>query len=86
MEIQSHNQKPVLIRRREVEARTGLARSTIYGRLTLDPRRPEQYDPTFPKPIKLGRRHAAWVAAEIDAWIASQIAKRDAAGVSDAEG
>lgn len=37
-------------------------------------------DPTFPKPIKDGdsRQAAAYyVVAEVEAWLASQIAKRD---------
>lgn len=34
---------------------------------------------TFPAPVKIGARASAWVGAEVDAWIAGRIAKRDAA-------
>jgi len=33
----------------------------------------------FPAPVKIGPRASAWVGAEVDAWIAERIAKRDAA-------
>lgn len=26
-------------------------------------------DPTFPKPVKLGPRHTAWVEAAVDEWL-----------------
>jgi prophage regulatory protein len=60
---------PVLIRRDEVIARTGLARSTLYAYMHAG---------TFPRSLKLGAHSAAWVAAEVDAWIASRIALRPA--------
>lgn len=70
----------VILRRKQVEARTGLSRSTIYAKLTMNPKRPGDYDPTFPKPISLGSCNArnsavGWIEAEIDAWIAAQIKK-----------
>lgn len=49
-----------ILRRREVEARTGLSLSSIYKKLA---------DHTFPKPIKLGGRSVGWLETEIDAWI-----------------
>ena len=64
-----------ILRRRQVEARTGLSRSTIYARLTHNPERPGDYDPTFPAPIKIGAKAIGWVEAEVDAWLAAQIAK-----------
>lgn len=69
--------KPLeIIRRRQVEARTGLSRSTIYARITPNPKRPSHYDPTFPKPVAIGSRSVGWIASEVDAWIAAQAAKR----------
>lgn len=56
---------PALIRRKLVEARTGLARSTIYERLKSG---------DFPKPVALGSRSVGWVESEIDEWIAARIA------------
>lgn len=70
------NQAPKLIRRAEVQARTGLSVSSIYGRLGSG--RPRDFDPTFPRPVPLGKRSVAWLASEVDAWIAEQIARRDA--------
>lgn len=32
----------------------------------------------FPKPVKIGARAAAWLESEVDAWIAEQVARRDA--------
>ena len=34
-------------------------------------------DGKFPKPVKIGARAAGFVAAEVDAWIAERIRKRD---------
>jgi len=52
-----------LIRRPEVEKRTGLSRSTIYDWL----KRGE-----FPLPVKLGKRLVAWREGDITAWIESR--------------
>ena len=60
----------VILRRKEVEARTGLSRSTIYKRIA---------DGTFPAPIPLGAKSVGWVAQEIDDFLAHCIAQRDSA-------
>lgn len=54
---------PVLLRRPEVSARTGLSRTTIY-RLVREGR--------FPAPRQLGPRSVAWLEAELTAWVASR--------------
>jgi prophage regulatory protein len=60
-----------ILRRKQVEARTGLSRSTIYLRVS---------DGTFPKPVSLGARAVGWVESEISDWLASRIeASRHAA-------
>lgn len=64
-----------ILRRKEVEARTGLSRSSIYARLSPNPKRPSDYDPTFPRPVNLGARAVGWIEAEIDAWLTLQIEK-----------
>lgn len=64
-----------IIRRHLVEARTGLSRSTIYAKLRHNPKRPCDYDPTFPKPVAVGAKAVGWVEAEVDAWITAQIEK-----------
>jgi prophage regulatory protein len=64
-------QKPLTILRRwQVEERTGFSRSTIYDKIN---RRSPRYDPTFPKQIQLSKDAVGWIEAEIDAWIASRI-------------
>ncbi|MCO6428241.1 AlpA family transcriptional regulator [Nitrosomonas communis] len=64
-----------ILRRKQVEARLGLSRSTIYGKMKLNPKRPHEYDPTFPKPIRVGLKAVGWVEHEIDEWLAAQIKK-----------
>jgi prophage regulatory protein len=54
-----------ILRRREVEARTGLSRSTIYLRVATH---------SFPSPINLGGRAVGWVEEEIEAWLQQQVA------------
>ena len=56
---------PRFLRLPEVQHQVGLGRSAIYSRIK---------DGTFPAPVKLGARVAAWSAAAIDAWITQQIA------------
>ena len=56
-----------MLRLNAVKERTGKCRSSIYA------------DPDFPKPVKIGARAVAWVADEIDAYIDTRIAQRDAA-------
>lgn len=55
-----------IIRRKEVEARTGLSRSTIYNRVAVG---------TFPAPVNLGARAVGWVQSEIDEWLAARVAE-----------
>jgi len=62
---QSGSPPTVILRRREVQARTGLSRSTIYLRTSQG---------HFPKPIPLGPRAVGWLESEIEAWLQAQIA------------
>jgi prophage regulatory protein len=64
-----------ILRRKQVEARTGLSRSSIYAKLRHNPKRPGDYDPTFPKPIAVGAKAVGWIEAEIEAWLTAQIEK-----------
>lgn len=52
-----------LLRRPEVEARTGLSRSTLYDWM----KRGE-----FPQPVKLGTRLVAWRESDVTAWLDSR--------------
>ncbi len=58
-----------LIRLPKVMDYTGLARSTIYKYIA---------EGTFPKPVSLGSRAAAWVESEVQEWILTRIEERDA--------
>lgn len=64
-----------ILRRRQVEARTGLSRSSIYAKLRHNPKRPGDFDPTFPAPIAVGAKAVGWIEAEIDAWLTAQVKK-----------
>jgi len=55
-----------ILRRKQVEARTGLSRSTIYARIKSR---------TFPAPISLGGNAVGWIESELDGWLAAQIEK-----------
>lgn len=62
---------PTILRRRQVEARTGLSRSTLYARVAAG---------TFPAPVNLGARAVGWIESEISDWLADRIeASRKAA-------
>lgn len=61
-----------LLRRSEVTARVGLARSTIYARIQAG---------TFPAPVRTGTNSVAWVASEIERWIEGRVAARDGTDV-----
>lgn len=74
MAVQSKRALTIL-RRKQVEARTGLSRSGIYARMTPNPKRPGDYDPTFPKPISVGAKAVGWIEAEVEAWIAARVQK-----------
>lgn len=59
---------PRLLRLRDVLARVGLRRSTLYSRIASG---------AFPRPVPLGSPHAVgWVESEVDSWIAEQITAR----------
>lgn len=62
-------QPPRLIRRPQVETKTGLTRSGIYDLVKRQ---------LFPAPVSLGGRSVAWIESEVDAWIAARIAEHAA--------
>ncbi len=53
-----------ILRRPEVEGRTGLSRSTIYAMMAED---------LFPKPKRIGQRAVGWTESSIDEWLESRI-------------
>lgn len=58
---------PAILRRKTVQARTGLSRSSIYG-MMKDP------SSDFPQSIKLSARSVGWLESDIDDFIESRIA------------
>jgi prophage regulatory protein len=55
---------PTILRIKQVQARTGLSRSTIYFHIS---------NGSFPKPIRLVNRAVGWIETEIDQWLNKQI-------------
>lgn len=58
---------PTILRRRQVEKLTGLARSTIYELIKKG---------LFPAPVRIGKRAVGWHGDKIEAWIASRPSAR----------
>jgi len=56
-----------ILRRAEVEAKTGFKRAHIYSLMK---------EGKFPKALRLGVRAVGWDSAEIDQWIADRIKDR----------
>lgn len=61
----SENSHVSLLRRKSVEARTGLPRSSMYSLIAKG---------DFPKPVRTFGKAVAWCSTDIDAWISSRIA------------
>jgi prophage regulatory protein len=59
-----------LLRRPEVELKTGLSRASLYVAISAG---------TFPEPISIGPNRVAWLEVEIDQWINERLAARDSA-------
>ena len=64
------NENVRLIRRKEVQAKTGLGASSIYAMMKQG---------KFPKAITLSERRVAWIESDVDQWIAERIASHKAA-------
>jgi prophage regulatory protein len=55
-----------ILKRPEVEATTGLKRSSIYAKMETG---------TFPKSVKLGPRSVGWLESEIQGWLHERISE-----------
>lgn len=53
-----------ILRRKQVQARTGLSRSTIYAFIKAG---------LFPKPLTLGPRAVGWIESEVNDWINNRL-------------
>jgi prophage regulatory protein len=60
----SIQREPAFLRRKQVETRTGLSRSTIYQYIK---------DGAFPKPVPLGPRAVGWLESDVSQWIAARV-------------
>ncbi len=60
------NNALTILRRKEVERRTGLSRSSIYAKIS---------EGTFPPQIRLGLRAVGWNSLSVETWIADRIAQ-----------
>jgi prophage regulatory protein len=61
---QAIQREPAFLRRKQVETRTGLSRSTIYQYIK---------DGAFPKPVPLGPRAVGWLESDVSDWIAARV-------------
>ena len=52
-----------ILRRREVERRTGLSCTSLYRAMSRG---------DFPRPIRLGPQAVGWKASEVQAWLESR--------------
>ena len=71
--VLEHNQSELMekpsekiLRMPAMRTRLGLSRSTLYNKINSASR---WYDPTFPKPIRLGPAAIGWLESEIEHWI-----------------
>jgi prophage regulatory protein len=55
---------PIILRRRQVEARVGLSRSTLYALIA---------EGLFPEPIHLSAQAVGWLEHEVDSWLEERI-------------
>jgi prophage regulatory protein len=62
-----------ILRRKQVEARTGLSRSAIYDK--LNPKSP-RHDATFPVQVRLGAEAVGWLESEVNTWLLSRVHAR----------
>lgn len=56
--------EPTLLRRPQVQQRTGLLRTTLYEYIK---------DGEFPAPVRLGTRAVGWLESEVSEWIHARV-------------
>jgi prophage regulatory protein len=67
--VMNPHQSDTILREKQVISVTGLGRSSVWS---FGNPKSRYYDPTFPKPIKLGTRAVGWKASEVFLWVASR--------------
>lgn len=58
-----------VLRMKTMTEKTGVSRSSAYNKINPASK---YFDPSFPKPIRLGAHSIGWRESELDAWIASR--------------
>jgi prophage regulatory protein len=71
-QTQSRQSRKRFIEIEEVSFKTTWSRAAIYA---LGDPKSEMHDPSWPLPVRLGRRKVAWVESEIDDWLDAKIAE-----------
>lgn len=72
--MEKSKNEPRVMRERDVRERTGIkSRTGLYARIS---EKSPYYDPTFPRPFRIGKSAIGWNAVEIDAWIRKQMESR----------
>ena len=59
-----------ILRRKQVQERIGLARSSLYALIASN---------QFPRPVQLSARAVGWRESDVNAWLESRTTKRGAA-------
>jgi len=59
----------LIVRPREIKAVTGISRTTAYCKNNPKSR---DYDPAFPRPVKLGAKSVGWRFDELQTWLESR--------------
>ena len=70
---QKNHREPAILRRPQVQQRTGLSRSTLYQYIK---------DGEFPKSIALGPRAVGWLESDVSDWISSRVKRARQGNVS----
>ncbi|CDG55165.1 MULTISPECIES: helix-turn-helix transcriptional regulator [Halomonadaceae] len=55
-----------VLRMKQLAPKLGISRSGIYEKINPDS---PYYDPTFPRPFKLGKSAVGWYESEVNQWL-----------------
>lgn len=69
MTDKSGSQQLEILRRQQVQERTGLARATLYQLIQQG---------QFPRPVSLSARTVGWLSHEVEAWLRERVSQRNA--------
>ena len=58
---------------KQLTAMTSLSKTAIYAKITPNPKRPGDYDPSFPRPCRIGCNRVAWERGAVQRWMASKV-------------